>query len=98
MDLKNTCNCTSPEDYPLFQSNLDPCGSVNENPCFKHLKDKYSDNNFVAEHCMSRCPLQCNRTEYKTNPNSIQMLGDSYVTKLNKKPKLVEDFVGIVFE
>jgi hypothetical protein len=93
MDLKNTCNCTSPDDYPLFQSNLDPCVNVNDNPCIKDFRKKYSDNSFVAEHCISRCPLQCNRTEYKTTVNSIQMLGDSYVSKLKKKPNLLEDFV-----
>ena len=85
------CNCTSPNDYPLHQSNMPSCETGNS--CYTGLNNEFSDNNYVKLHCLPRCPLQCNRTEYKTSVNSIQLVGNMYVPRIRSKPSLLEDFV-----
>ena len=42
---------------------------------------------------MSRCPLQCNRTDFRTTVNSVQLLGQTFVSKLKKIQAIKEDFV-----
>ena len=91
MELISSCSCTSPDDYPLMESSLTPCDT--NQSCYRDKKSKFSDNYFVTQHCMSRCPLQCNRTEYRTTVNSVQLLGDTFLKKLKAREALREDFV-----
>ena len=43
---------------------------------------------------MPLCPLECNRTEYRTNIYAVQLIGDKYVDAINANRNLSKDFVA----
>lgn len=42
---------------------------------------------------MPLCPLECNRTEYRTSLYSVQLIGDKYVEAIKANKNLTSDFV-----
>ena len=86
----DTCQCGNPNDYHFFD--VEPCKSLN---CIKAVISEYMNYNIFQKNCLSSCPLQCNRTEYKTFINTIQLVGEPSVDKIKKNSQLVADFVTL---
>ena len=87
----DTCNCTIPVFFSFFD--VEPAASLEQNICFlKAYYETYLSNNFIKINCLPLCPLECNKTEYKTSI-SFQIIGDWFVDYINDSKMLSADFV-----
>ena len=48
--------------------------------------------------CLKSCPLQCNRTLYRTSVSSTLLLGETFFDAINKSERLREDFIKRPFD
>ena len=49
---------------------------------------------FINDKCIPRCPLECNQTEYKTSLSSYQLIGNQFVSKIEKNQRIAKDFLN----
>ena len=84
------CGCIGSDKYS-FYPNYAVCAS--NISCMTQLNKKFASNDFLIANCLSLCPLQCNRTLYRTSISSTLLLGDSYVGVIKNRPPIAEDFV-----
>ena len=84
----DACNCTSPHFLSLFEAQQPE--SIEQKECIVSMYS--SSNNFINENCLPLCPLECNKTEYKTSI-SFQIIGDWFVDYINDSKMLSADFI-----
>ena len=86
------CNCTDSYFVSLFAT--DNCQTDTQVACNnKVFYEKFPKNNFIQKTCMPLCPLECNRTEYRTSLSTSQILGEKYLDLIKPNARLHADFV-----
>ena len=70
------CNCSNSDAFHFFP-NTRPCSPNNK--CLNSLKTKFISNDFIMANC--KCPLQCNRTIYRTSTSVSSLLGHNSMLK-----------------
>ena len=84
-------NCTLSYFFTLF--NASSCDSSIEDQIFTPPNNFDSD--FIDDHCVSECPLECNQTLFKTSISTNQFdKGDIFKIKLENNSKLATDFLN----
>ena len=75
----NECNCTANGFFSLF--NVSNCFTNNQIICSINLYfDKISkEDDFINKNCIPLCPLECNRTEFKTSLTNSQFGSEFYL-------------------
>jgi predicted DNA-binding ribbon-helix-helix protein len=72
-------------------------GTVTCGTTCKHIDNvysfKYLSSDFLRDVCLPLCPLECNRTEYKTSVTTSQLIGDIYVEYIRRNKNLASDFI-----
>ena len=89
--ILDQCECINLDRYAFF-SNSKLCSS--NDPCLQDLNRKFLSHDFIISSCLQLCPLQCNRTIYKTTISSSLLLKDAYISKVNGSISLREDFLN----
>ena len=89
--IGQACNCTPLDKYSLLPQYA-PCKT--NDACATNMSKQFSTNEFIRANCLHLCPLQCNRTLYRTSISSSMLMGDHFVDIINKNAALREDFVG----
>ena len=85
------CNCT---DSLLSLYNVSRCLTPEQGICLDRVFfKKYMLNNYIESNCLPLCPLECNKTEYKTALTSYKLIGDKYLKNIQHNENLRADFV-----
>ena len=87
--LIEKCNCTTSDKYGFFPT-VGPCKT--KDPCSDGVSLDSQSNEYIKANCLYLCPLQCNRTQYKTSISSSILMGDQYVEKIRNCTELFSDF------
>ncbi len=87
------CNCTDASVLSLF-SNVSQCLTANELGCMSSLYgEKLYTNDFVKEHCLPECPLECYFEHFDATLSSIELMPKYYLDYLSSNLKLRGDFL-----
>ena len=84
------CNCTNLFFVSVYDE-YDQCS--NHSSVFEPYFEEFFTDSYIDTYCLPRCPLECNRTEYKTSLYFTQLSGDYYLGKLLEHPVLSTDFI-----
>jgi hypothetical protein len=88
--IGKACNCTPLDKYSLLPQYA-PCKT--NDACATNMSKQFSTNEFIRANCLNVCPLQCNRTLYRTSISSSMLIGNYYIDKVAGNSRLREDFV-----
>ena len=89
--ILDQCECINLDRYAFFP-NSKICSS--NDPSLQDLNRKFLSHDFIISSCLQLCPLQCNRTIYKTSISSSLLLKDAYISKIKGSINLSEDFLN----
>jgi hypothetical protein len=86
--IGQACNCTTSDKYSLLKE----YGQCRANdPCSTNITKLFTID-YIRANCLGFCPLQCNRTIYRTSLSSSLLVGDSFVNIINRSEALRQDF------
>ena len=88
--VKRNYNCTMPYVVSFF--NVSTC-----NWDYSYLVEILNDferKNFLSEVCLPSCPLECNKTLYKVYTSSVHLVGEQFISAIQRNPKLTSDFIN----
>ena len=86
------CNCTDTA-FSLFDTHN--CVTNEEAECLSNTFTKeYQTSDFLLKKCLPLCPLECNKTEYKTTLTTSRLMGDIYAKYIEENPNLARDFLA----
>ena len=85
------CNCTDPFSSSLFNSNT--CKTVEQQKCMYTQYELLFSENFLSFKCVPLCPLECNRTHFRTSISSNEIITDLYYDYIKSNANLASDFV-----
>ena len=81
------CNCT--DAFMLSQTKNQSCETKQQVECINEFANISILENY--KFCFPFCPLQCNKTEYRTTLASVKLYGESFVDYINDNPNLKSD-------
>ena len=67
---------------------------IKNNLCSNNVSSIFQSIENVKDNCIHFCPLECNRTLFKTSISSSMLVGDYWKQKILEKPNLKMDFVN----
>lgn len=74
----------------LSQTKNQSCETKQQVECINEFANISILDNY--KFCFPFCPLQCNKTEYRTTLASVKLYGESFVDYINDNPNLRSDF------
>ncbi len=89
--LINECNCTSVCCFSLFK-NVETCNDRQLECINKTFYLKWDAVNFKKDNCYPHCPLQCNRTIFRTTASTTNIIGHNFAELINENIHLSSDF------
>ena len=88
----SVCNCT---DSTLSLYDVPYCVTNEQVFCVIDVfYGIFLSNDFIQNECLPICPLECNKTEYKTSLNTNRLVGDIYAKYIRENERLAADFVS----
>ena len=86
------CNCTAAVFVSLFQ-NTRQCDNFEDIICgLKTFSEVYLVNNFIRDHCLPLCPLECNNSIYTASLSLNVIYGNKYINYIMQNPNVLDDF------
>ena len=87
--LTKYCNCT-PDYLSEDGTGFARCKTIDEYKCATNFYfNNYSQENFIAHNCYPKCPIECNKTDYKVSITFSQILPEIYSSHFRRFSKNV---------
>jgi hypothetical protein len=87
------CNCSDSLIFSRFPS--PSCVTDEQIKCSSNFYTKNlleNGSSFQEKICFPLCPMECNRTEFRTTLSSVNLLGESFVDLIKQNENLSQDF------
>jgi len=86
--LIQNCSCSDRRYMSLFSENVSICLNGQQYSC----KSTF-ERGWQWDDCLNLCPLECNKTVYTIDIQSLRLLGEYYLRIVKLFPNLARDFV-----
>lgn len=87
------CNCSNSDVFSFFPK-YEPCSFNKEKlKCLRNFKTTLHSNEFIRFKC--NCPLECNRTTYRTTMSYSSLVGQYYLQRIKNNWNLSEDLLSL---